>query len=186
MKSLLAVFLVLCCLTGCSGSKSGIEPGLLLRKKLNAGTGCSFDVTITADYTDKIYTFGMNCKVDENGKLDFTVTAPESIAGISGTVSESGAGLTFDNQILACEMLADSMISPVISPWLMIRSIRGGYISACSESGDKSCIRIDDSFQGSNLQTVVWVDKQLLLCGAEFLYSGKRILSLEVANFVIL
>lgn len=178
--------LVLSFLTGCGSVKSDMDPGMMIRKKLSEGSGCSFHAVITADYSDKIYTFAMDCHVDESGKLTFTVTDPHTISGISGTISESGAGLTFDDKVLAFEMLADNMISPVISPWLLIRSLYGGYISGYSQDAENYCIHIDDTFQGENLLTLVWVDRGLIPKQAEFLYNGKRILSLSVTNFVIL
>ena len=186
MRVLTAFLLMLFVFTGCTGSAENIEPGLTIRNKLVSGNGCSFETTITADYGDEIYTFSMKCEVDQNGNLSFAVTEPDSIKGICGTVSESGGSLSFDDQMLAFEMLADGMISPVITPWLLIRSLRSGYISGTAKESGGTCLHIDDSFKGENLKTIVWINPEGEPTGAEFLYKGKRILSLNVVNFLIL
>ena len=140
---------------------------------------------ITADYSENIYTFGMKCRVDRYGNLQFTVTQPESIAQISGTISESGGRLTFDDQALAFEMLADGMLSPVCAPWILIRSLRGGYIHGYSVEGKTVCTQLDDSFKGKNLQVWVWTKEDNQPQAAEIMYDGRRILSLTLENFKI-
>ena len=62
-----------------------MERGLTLRTALLGSSLCSFDVDIIADYGDKLHVFSMNCQADSTGTVRFTVTAPESISGITGT-----------------------------------------------------------------------------------------------------
>ena len=91
----------------------------------------SFDAEITADYGDKTYTFAMHCESDTKGDMTFTVTAPESIAGISGTISASGGKLTFSDTALAFDLMADDQLSPVSAPWILMKTLRSGYLTSC-------------------------------------------------------
>ena len=80
---------------------------MALRARLLAADGCTFHAEITADYGDKTYSFETECLANEQGGISFKVTEPESIEGVTGTVSAEGGKLTFDGEALAFELLAD-------------------------------------------------------------------------------
>lgn len=159
---------------------------MTFRAKLLAGMGCSFDCVITADYQDQLYTFNLTCRSDENGTVTFTVTQPESIAGISGTIGAEGGELTFDDQALAFETLADGQLTPVSAPWLLVKTLRGGYVRACTTEDEQLRISINDSYEEDALEAQVWFSSDDVPEYGEFLWQNRRILSLEVINFEIL
>lgn len=186
MKRLLIVFLSVLLLSGCRSKGNDIEPGLLLREKILNAKGCSFDTTIVADYGDKSYTFNMHCDSDISGNIVFSVTKPESISDITGTVSAEGGALTFDDQVLAFEMLADGQITPVSAPWLFMQALRSGYIRLCETKDDTTHIVIDDSYAENAMQVDVYLSKDHLPVRADILWEGKRIVALTVENFKLL
>lgn len=186
MKRTVAMVLFLLLLTGCSAKDNSMGQALTLREQLLHGNGCEFDAAITADYVDAIYTFVLHCRADRSGALNFQVTSPESISGIRGSVSQAGGNLTFDDQVLAFEMLADGMVTPVSAPWLMMHALRSGYIRACGEDTDGCTIQIDDSYKDGALQIDVRLNSSGALSRAEIYYEGRRILSVDVSNFTIL
>lgn len=185
MKRVLAVILSLLFLCGCTSTDSEMNRVLELRKNILSG-GCSFHVAVTADYTQKIYTFGMKCDADSEGALTFSVTAPETISGITGNISSEGGKLTFDDQALLFEMIADGQITPVSAPWLLVRCLRSGYIKACGNSDNGLHIQIDDSYEENAMHLDIWTDENNLPVRAEIKWQGKRILSMDVENFTIL
>ena len=83
MKRIAVVLCALLLLTGCAGTQERLDRAIALRSKLLSASGCSFDAVITADYGDITYTFSLNCQGDDQGNLLFSVTAPQTIAGIS-------------------------------------------------------------------------------------------------------
>lgn len=186
MKRLLTVVLLALLLTGCFGDNQELDQMMTFRAKLLAGMGCSFDTVITADYQDVLYTFRVSCRCDEQGKLSFTVIEPESISGITGNVDADGGKLTFDDQALAFEPLADGQLSPVSSPWLLVKTLRGGYVSSCTSEDDRLRVAIDDSYEEDALRLDIWFDAENMPEYAELLWADRRILSLEVSNFEIL
>lgn len=186
MRRVFAVVLVLLTLCGCAGLDSEMDRVLSLRDRLLSGNGCSFKAVITADYSDKIYTFGMDCQADSAGAITFAVTAPETISGIYGIVSGEGGKLTFDDQALVFEMLADGQITPVSAPWLLVRTLRSGYINGCGKDGAGLHIQIDDSYQKDALRLDIWTDENDMPTRAEIVWNGRRIVSMDVENFTIL
>lgn len=185
MKRLAVTILVLIFLTGCSDADASLDRAMALRQNLLNAQGCSFEADVAADYGDKLYTFSMSCSVNKQGDLSFTVTAPESIAGITGTVSETGGNLTFDDALLYFPLLAEEQLSPVSAPWLLVRTLRGGYLtSACMED---SLLRltIDDSYQEDALQADIWIQEGDRLLRGEFLHNGRKILTVDVKDYQI-
>lgn len=183
MRRLLGFLLVLMILlTGCS-SENDVDRAVSLRQKLLNGNGCSFDAEITADFQDRLFSFTMQCVADCDGTLNFTVTQPETIAGISGHVSGNEGKLHFDDQVLAFDLMADGMVSPVSAPWLLIRTLLGGYIAAGGRDGVLYLIEIDDSYEENPLRLDIWLDQNNLPVSADIIWSGTRVVSLTVDNF---
>lgn len=180
MKRLLAV-VALVLLTGCGGN-GALDKVMALRADLLAAE-CSFHTVITADYGDAVHSFAMDCRFDTDGSLAFTVTEPESIAGITGTVSREGGALTFDDSVLAFPLLADEQFSPVSGPWVLMQSLRGGYMTACGEENSRIRATIRDTYEEDALQLDIWLDEKALPAEGEILWDGRRVLTMKVENF---
>jgi hypothetical protein len=162
-----------------------MDRAMALRSALLA-KGAEFDAAVTADYGDKTYSFGMHCRMEAQGKVTFSVTAPETIAGITGTVSASGGKLTFDGNALAFTLLADGQVSPVSGPWLLMKTLRSGYLTSCGVEDGCLRIAIDDSYEDDALHLDVWLDESDCPKRGEILWKGRRILTVEIENFVFL
>ncbi len=178
---LLAVFTLL---TGCAGAQDHIDRAMALRAKL-LRSGCSFTASITADYGDKVHTFTMDCQGDSQGNLAFTVSSPDSISGITGVIDQEGGKLTFDDAALQFDLLADGQVTPVSAPWILLKTLRGGYLTSAGEEGELLRLTIDDSYEEDALQLDIWLDAGDKPIQADILYDGRRILSLTVSNFEI-
>lgn len=156
-----------------------------LRANLLGCLGCSFDVNITADYGDALYEFAMSCTSGGRGDLNFTVTQPESIAGISGSISSGEGKLTFDEAALQFALLADGQVTPVSGPWILMKTLLGGYLTAVSEEEDLLHLTINDSYEEDALQMEIWLNSDDVPVCAEILYDGRRIVTMTVENFQI-
>jgi hypothetical protein len=169
-------------LTGCAASDKALDRAMTMRQQLQS-SGCSFDCTVTADYGEVIHSFSMRCSVDQKGTLIFAVLSPESISGITGQISQSKGKLTFDDKALAFDLLADGQLSPVSAPWVLIHTLRGGYLSSCAEIEGGMILSIDDSYDKDPLRLDIRMDEDGKPETAEILWQGRRILSMEVENF---
>lgn len=158
---------------------------MALRERLLSGQGCSFEMEITADFGENTYTFCLVCEADKQGNVKFTVSEPESISGISGTIDASGGKLTFDAAALAFSLLADGEVSPVSAPWLFLKTVRSGFMTAAAAEADMTRITIDDSYEADALQLDIWLDAYDTPVQAEVIWQGRRVLSMQIRNFVI-
>ena len=182
MKRLIALILIVLGITGCAGQNKQLDTAMALRSKLLASCA-QFTAEITADYGKEVYQFSVDCKVEKDGKLTFCVVSPDSISGIAGTVSASGGALNFDEQALAFPLLADGQVTPVAAPWLLVHTLRSGYLTSCGEDGGVVRIAIDDSYADDALHLDIWLNEEDLPARGEILWKGRRILSVVVKNF---
>ena len=186
MKRIVSVLALIVLLCGCGVNNDELDRAMELRAKLLTAQGCTFDAVVTADFGEKTYTFCVACQADAQGNVTFTVKEPETIAGISGSVSAEGGKLTFDDTALSFELLADGQVTPVSAGWLLVRSLRSGYVKSCGVDGKQIRLSIDDSYENGALHMDIWLGEGDVPVSADVLYNDRRILSLEVANFQIL
>ena len=183
MKRWVVAVMLLMVLTGCSAGQDAMDKVLSARTALQAAKGCRFDAVITADYGETLHTFRLACETDQNGTLYFAVTSPDTISGVTGTISREAGNLTFDDQILAISLLADGQLSPVSGPWIVVNTLRSGYISSCGWDGENLLASIDDSYADDALHVDVTLSSAGIPLFAEILWQGRRILSVELEYF---
>ena len=185
MKKVLPLLLAAFLLTGCSRVPKEMERAVALRSRLLQASSCTFDAEITADYGEEIQTFSMNCTADSQGGVSFRVTEPQSIAGITGILSKQGGAMTFDETALYFNPLADEQLSPVSAPWVLVRALRGGYLTSAGMEDGLLRVSVNDSYEDDALNLDVWLDSSDIPRKADICYAGKRILSLKLENVQI-
>ena len=186
MKKCAIFCLLLLVLSGCSAVPDEMEAGLQLRSRLLQASECTFSASITADYGDQLHTFSMNCNADAKGNLRFTITDPQTISGISGSLSGDGGQLVFEDTALHFPLLAEQQLSPISAPWILMKTLRSGYLT--SGSTENGCVRlsVDDSYEEDPLRLDILLDENRLPKQADILYQGRRILSVAITNLRIL
>ena len=185
MRRIGSIILTILLLCGCSHQNDHMEQELSLRDSIINSNGCSFDVTVTADFQDVYYTFGMSCKSDTIGNVTFEVTAPDSIRGITGIVTAKDGKLTFDDQILLFSTLAEGQVSPVSAPWLFINTLKSGYINGCAYDNGEMLLQIDDSYANDTMKQNILIDNGVPTF-VEIIWSGRRVVTMDVKAFRIL
>ena len=185
MKKLAALMLTVLMLTGCSKTKDMLDKAMTLRVDLLACESYQFDAAITADYGDEVNIFAMHCVGDNDGKLEFTVTEPETIGGITGIISAGEGKLTFDDQAVAFPLLAVGQITPVSGPWILMKTLMGGYLTACNEEDGLIHLMINDSYAEDALEMEIWLNEEVHPIQAEIGCEGRRIVTMEIENFQI-
>lgn len=186
MRRMLACFCAVLVLTGCAASDGGeMNRALALRGKLLKAAAWSFQTEITADFGEKTVSFTMDCTADDKGNVGFTVTAPESISGITGEISAQGGKLTFDGTALDFGLLADGRLSPVSTPWVLVSALRGGNITGAGTQDGQLVLNVNDSYEDDALTLDVTLDENDLPAQAEIFCQGKGIASMKLKNVVI-
>lgn len=185
MKRCGVLCLVCLLLTGCGGG-SVLDRALEFRQTLLAGTGCRFSLDLTADYGDQLCGFSLDCQADESGKVSFQLTQPQSLAGITGVLSGDTGALTFDGKLLAFAPLAEDLPTPVSSPWVLVSTLREGYIRSAGEEDRRFRITMNHTYAENALQLDVWLDEMNNPVQCDILSGGRRILSMAIRDFRIL
>ena len=182
MKRIASIILALCLLCGCTGAEDDIGRSLRFREKMLTN-GCTFIGNISANYSDRIYTFQVGCSADPDGNISFRVLSPDSISGITGEIRAEGGFLTFDGEMLAFPLLADGEVSPVSAPWLLIHTLRSGYLSGAGMDGEYLQMVLNDSYEEDALQVDVWLNELDQPVRADILWQGRRILAITIEEF---
>ena len=183
MKRISIIILCFLLITGCSYIDVPMDTVISLRQQLLKSKGCNFTCEITADYGDTLYTFLLACSSDEYGNITFQVEAPDSIQGIQGRIDQDGGKLTFEDQVLAFPLLAEGYLSPVSAPWVMIKSLRGGYIESCGTDESGHRVTINDTYTDEAMQVDIWLDDDNNPFFCQIIWKGTRILSMSVVDF---
>lgn len=186
MKRFILLLLIAALLVGCADGSNSAKEGLSLRQKILAAQGSEFDAVICATYSECTYTFTLHCITDSSGNMTFVVKDPESISGIAGKITDAGGDLRFDDTVLGFDPVADGLLSPVCSPWLFMKTLRGGYLHATQKEDSGTILIFDDTFRSESVQSHIRVDNNLLPVSCEIYWMGKRYLSIDVRNFSIL
>ena len=185
MKRWITTFLIPFMLIGCTPKPHSMDKFDIFRQTLLESSNVAFTAEITADYGDEIYSFVVECTANESGDLSFEVMMPDTISGIQGMVSGESGHLTFDDHVLAFKSIADDRLTPVTSPWVFLRALRGGYITSCGNIDDGYLAVIQDTFHDNPLTIEVsfYDDKPL---GAEIYWNHSRVITLVIQNFTLL
>ena len=172
-------------LSGCTGKRDEMDRAMNLRATLLGSEGCDFTAHIVADYGDTLQEFTLYCEGTNEGNLGFRVEKPESISGITGRFRGEKGELTFEDVALTFPPLADGQVAPVSGPWVLLKTLLGGYLTACGMEDDLLRLTIYDSYEEDALQMEIWLNGENLPVQAEIIYDGRRILTMEIESFQI-
>lgn len=181
MYKMIALLVCVLMLGGCSAEKE-MAPLYQLRRSMEQDSGCAFDVHIISQSDDHIHRFTLYC-VETEDILRFEVAEPESIRGITGSVSNKGGALEFDDTLLSFPLLANGEISPVIAPWLLLECLKNGLVRYVGAVEEGYSVTFHHSFRGEQLQVEAVLAENGIPKSCELFWDGKRILYLELSDF---
>ena len=143
-----------------------MEEALALRSRCLGGD-VSFRTEIRADYITNIECFTLE---------------PYDIDGIRGTVTGTGGTVDFDDVVLGYPLLAEGRLSPLASPWVLMKALREGCIVAVGREGDTLHLTIDDSYADNALTLEIWLEEGQVEA-AEIAWEGRRCVTMTVEVF---
>ena len=148
---------------------------------------CTKSVTFTARVRSTVEgtgeSFTLDCEADCGGDVRFSVVQPECISGIQGSLSGTGGKLLFDTHAVAFSMLANGRASPISAPWLLMKTLRAGYIHAWGVEKDLLRLTIMDSYHEDALQMDIWFTDENVPVQSEVIWRNTRILTMEIDQF---
>lgn len=192
-KSLCTPMIALLCalaLCGCVGEEADNDLALELRSDFLAMEDCSGSMTVTADYGERIYTYGVDFTSNKKDGTTLRLTAPEEVAGITAKIAAGETWLEFDGIQIETGPLNDDGLSPLDALPAILTAVQSGYIAETNSerAGERDtlrlCCRDPEREPGEGPETVLWFDKeQKTLLRGELRQDGASILQCEFSSF---
>jgi hypothetical protein len=183
--------MILILLAGCSGGSSKTaqaeELALTIREEYAARTAWSAKANLTADYGQRVYTFALTAQGDEN-ETALTLTAPETVAGMTAHLKDSGGVLEYDGVWVETGTLDGGGLTPAEALPELIKTARSGYFRSACWDGDETLLRVDcgdpEGQTGKGREITLWFDREThALTGGEISWDGARVVSCEILEF---
>ena len=89
-----------------------------------------------------------------------------------------------DETALCFPLLTDGQLSPASAPWIFLKTLRSGYLTSACMEDEMLRLTMDDTYEENALHLDIWLDGERIPVRADILYDGRRILSVEVEDFV--
>lgn len=190
MRKLLLCVPMILLLAGCSPAKvsQAEELALGLRGEYLEMTAGSAHLAVTADYGQRVYDYEMDAAL-EGEELTLTLTAPETVAGMTAHLSQGEGQLEYDGVWVETGTLDEDGLTPLGAFPAMLEAIRGGYITACSLEEEETLLRLDcgdpTASPGKGREVTLWLDVSTRnLVRGEIRVDGYRVIVCECTNFV--
>ncbi|SCJ07163.1 Uncharacterised protein [uncultured Flavonifractor sp.] len=190
------IILALVLLAGCGrdnrGGQGAEELALEIRTEYIGMTALSAGMEVTADYGERVYTYGMALAWDQTEGTTLTLTAPEEVAGITVRIGDEDTALEYDGVRLETGPLSGEGFSPVDVVPALLKQVREGFIAeSCAEQlGEQDtlrvCYRAPEAQPGTGTETTVWFDTAThALLRAEMAVDGFTVLQCVFSDFQI-
>ena len=182
MRRTIAILLLVCCLWGCGGEESTLTPAIAFRAELVQAGGCNFTASITVDYGQRVQCFRLACDADGEGTTKLTLLEPDTIAGVTATVSDGGGRITYDGMALDFGLLANGSLSPAAAPGVLATCWLKEYISDGGESEIGYQVRYWKKIEEKELYINTFFENGIPIL-AEVCYNNHGILKIEISDF---
>lgn len=121
-------------LAACGGEGGGNEAEEILsavRGSYLEMTACSGHAELTADYGQRVYTYGMDFSWQREGETVLKLTAPELVAGTTAHIAAGETALEYDGVMLETGPLDSAGLAPVDALPALLRYAREGFAAEC-------------------------------------------------------
>lgn len=139
---MMTLLLLTACGSGRQGGGEAEQLALLIRGEYLEMTSCAATAEITADYGQRVYQYTMGVEVNGEETV-LTLTAPETVAGITARLKEKNGLLEYDGVVVETGPMDGEGLTPVSSIPVLLEEAKSGYIRACSLEEDGALLRVD-------------------------------------------
>ena len=175
-RTILFALMIPLLLTGC-GARRDAENWKAFAKAVETAERISFHAEITAHWEDSSASFGADI-VREGGETCITLTAPETVSGISVRAKGGETTVEFDGVILSLDAGRSETLSPCGAPQRMLAALTQGAMEYCASSS-----AVFTAPDGESV--TLWRDETGALTGAEIARDGQKVLTLEITAWTI-
>lgn len=171
-------------LSGCAGGSGEAESLLAPYRTLQSA---QLEAELCCHLETERRSFSVCCTWEREQGASTTITAPESLAGLTASVSGQELTVSYEGLSLSAGSLRDIVPANAL-PWLLRALAEGYLLEAGRESLDgEDCLRLalDNSTpSGGKLLCTVWLRRaDALPVYAEFSQDGRLLLSARLLSF---
>ena len=190
---MICVLMILLALSACgrAGENGAQQQVLALRRAYLEANGCTAALTVTADYGQRVYTYGAEVVVAD-GESVLTVTAPKELAGITARVTDGDSRLEYDGTVLETGPLSPDGLTPLGAVPALLDSARSGFVASCGVErlGDREYLRVlcrdPEQPAGQGQEVTLWFDRDShTLVQGEIAEDGYRVILCEFKSFTL-
>lgn len=153
-------------------------------------TVCSGHAELTADYGQRVYSYGLDFSWQREGETLLTLTAPEIVAGTVAHIAAGETALEYDGVMLETGALNEEGLSPVDALPALLRYAREGFAAECDLEEEPSRLHVicrDPELEpGTGTEAQLWFapDTGALLRG-ELSEGGVTVIQCDISNFTM-
>lgn len=158
------IMLLLLTACGFTGGNEAEQMAQDIRDSYLEMTNCTSTIDVVADYGQRVYNYTMDMTWAQEGEMVLTITAPESIAGITVRGVDGESFLTYDDIQVETGPLYQGGMSPVDAVPTFLYQAREGFIARCSIEliDEVEVLRIScqdpEGVAGVGEETTLWFD----------------------------
>lgn len=164
-----------------------MDRALEVRGRYLSAAGCTARMQVTADYGQRVYTYGVDVMVS-GGETVLTVQEPAELAGLTARLRDGESFLSYEGAMLETGPLALDGLTPLSAVAALLEGARNGFIDSCGMEGETLYMLCRDPADppGSGRQIALWVDgtDHRLLRG-EVSVDGRRVVQCEFMEFAL-
>lgn len=197
MRKRICVLLIgiACLLVSCGkgGGKRETEELLQrLRGRYLELTACGGHGELTADYGQRVYTYGIDFVWRKEGETRLVLTAPENVAGAVAHIEKGETALEFDGVMLETGALDSAGLTPIDAIPALLTYAREGFVSSCvvEETEEKRILHVvcsdPEKSPGEGIEADLWFDcDTLILLRGEISTDGVTVIQCEITDFTM-
>jgi len=185
---LCAVFLILSILSGCG--KGGIESESV-SAHFEGLEGFTAQIKLLTNLDTAVLEYGMDYVYRRDDNDEFTITAPESLEGISGEIAGTnvteGFSLQYDGMALDDAMPQRPGLTPADGFFALMSDLvysQPAQVWTENASGNTlTVLRYESETDGVAIEKQVWLTDKFQPVCAELFADGNRVLTIQVTGY---
>lgn len=193
-STVMCVLMMTLVLTACGGTAQADGPQeqvLAIRAAYLAADSYAAKLNVTADYGQRVYTYGVDVTVT-GGESVLSVTAPTELAGITARLTDGESQLEYDGAVLETGPLSSDGLTPLGAVPALLECVRSGFIDNCGTErlGEQDTIRVlcrdPEQTAGQGREVTLWFDAaSYSLIQGEVAVDGYRVILCEFQEFTM-
>ena len=137
-KALSCVLMMTLLLCACTGERDDSPEQLAaaIRGEYLSLAAWQAEADVSVSYGDAVFQFSLSAAGEKDGETVLTVTAPDTVAGITARIRNGETLLEYDGAGLSLGLLDDSGLTPVSALPAVLLSLTEGYMARCAWQGE--------------------------------------------------